>query len=120
MGSASSTKTGGKYNLVMVGNPGTGKSTLLNGLIGKYEFKSGVSFGKGLTSRLDKHEHNNVVYMDTPGLADTEMREEAATAIHEAMMQGGNYKIIFVVNLEAGRVSPEDVTTMSWSWKCFR
>jgi hypothetical protein len=35
--------------LLMLGNPGTGKSTLLNALIGKVVFRSGVSFGRGMT-----------------------------------------------------------------------
>jgi GTPase Era involved in 16S rRNA processing len=37
---------------IFVGKPGTGKSTLLNALIGKPVFRSGIKFGTGLTSSL--------------------------------------------------------------------
>ena len=48
-----------KYT-IFVGNPGTGKSCLLNGLLGSNVFKSGVSFGKGnlpLFSLFDMRTH---------------------------------------------------------------
>ena len=41
----------GGTNFLLIGNPGTGKRTILNGLIGRLAFKSGQ-------------------YMDTPGLSD--------------------------------------------------
>jgi len=84
----------------------------LNALTGKANFESGISLGRGLTATLQKHEYNGVVYMDTPGLADVEMRDEAAKHITEALRQNGQYQIFFVVNLNAGRISPADKTTM--------
>merc|ERR1719343_285614 len=39
-------------NFIVVGNPGVGKSTILNGLVGSAKFESGVSFFGGLTSKL--------------------------------------------------------------------
>ena len=44
--------TGGT-NFLLIGNPGTGKSTILNGLIGRLAFKSGVSYGSGMTYQFD-------------------------------------------------------------------
>jgi len=104
-------------NFLLIGNPGSGKSTILNGLIGKQSgkalFRSGLSYGKGMTYQLDRHQVGPHTYMDTPGLADTKLREAAAKAIEEALKCGkGNYKIFFVMTLQNGRVKAEDVATM--------
>merc|ERR1712070_51924 len=50
--------------------------------------------------------------MDTPGLADAKLRAQAAQAISEALKNTGNYRIFFVITLEAGRVRPTDVATI--------
>ena len=83
-----------RTNILFLGNPGKGKSTLLNGLMGKVGFKSGVSLFTGLTSELNKVEVDGLVYLDTPGLADADqnMREKAAKAVTEALQQSGTYK----------------------------
>merc|ERR1711871_1496484 len=99
-------------NFLVVGNPGVGKSTILNSIVGKAVFKSGVSYGKGLTFELDTVKEGAHTYMDTPGLADMQMRKQAAAAITQALKLEGNYKIIFVVTLESGRLRPADKTTM--------
>ena len=57
-------------NILVVGNPGAGKSTILNTLLQKAQFKSGASLGVGLTFRFDKFQENGITYMDTPGLCD--------------------------------------------------
>lgn len=99
-------------NLLVVGNPGTGKSTLLNCLLGRALFRSGVSYGRGMTFEFEWHAVPPHTYMDTPGLADDQLREQAAAAITEALQCGGYYKIIFVVMLANGRVRAEDTATM--------
>lgn len=50
--------------------------------------------------------------MDTPGLQDFEMRKQAAVAITEALRKGGNYKIVFVITLEARRIRATDIGCM--------
>lgn len=97
---------------LLIGNPGTGKSTILNGLIGKSKFKSGISYGSGMTYQLEKVEEGWHTFMDTPGLSDVKRRDDAAKAITEALKQNGHYKIFFVITLQNGRVRPEDVATM--------
>merc|ERR1712217_380034 len=100
-------------NLIFCGNPGAGKSTLLNGLVGKVEFKSGVSVGKGLTFQFDKCQcADGLTYMDTPGLSDVKLRKQAADAIAQALRSGGFYRVFFVVTLEAGRFKADDLTTI--------
>ena len=75
-------------------------------------FQSGISFGAGMTFKLDKEEHNGITYLDTPGLSDIKIRKQAAEAITKALKQGGTYQVFFVITLEAGRVRPEDMTTI--------
>ena len=100
-----------RYRL-FIGNPGVGKSTLVNCLAQKILFKSGVSIGSGMTYQMERQEHGGIVYMDTPGLADIKIRKAAAEAITTALKQNGMYQIFFVVTLEAGRVRPQDLVTM--------
>ena len=104
--------------IIFVGNPGTGKSTLLNGLLGdeKARFKSGVSFGEGLTCVLQWVQDRKTKYWygDTPGLSDVNLRQVAAEEITKALKTGKDeYKIVFIITEEAGRVRPIDITTIT-------
>ena len=100
-----------QYRL-FIGNPGVGKSTLVNCLAQKVLFKNGVSVGSGMTYQMERREHDGIVYMDTPGLADIRLRKAAAEAITRALRQNGMYQIFFVVTLESGRVRPQDLATI--------
>ena len=99
--------------IVMIGNPGGGKSTLLNGLAGEFLFKSGISVGRGLTCTLaEKRNKNGDHYIDTPGLEDVELRKQAAQAITQTLRRGGNFKVFFVVTIQDGRVLSQDATLL--------
>ena len=66
-----------------------------------------------MTFQLDIKKHKDgITYLDTPGLADIKLRQEAAEAITKALKQDGTYQVFFVITLEAGRVRPEDMTTI--------
>jgi len=102
-----------KLNTVLVGNPGVGKSTFLNGLLGMKKFESGIALGKGLTTVCQKEvDSQGNVYIDTPGLSDIKLRKQAAIEIKSALTNGGLFKIFFVITLEDGRIRPDDKTTM--------
>ena len=102
-------------NILFLGNPGKGKSTLLNGLIGRTVFKSGFSQFSGLTYELKKEVVDGVNYMDTPGLDDVneEMKKNAADAVTQSLKQNGVYKIFFVITLESGRFDTRDSTLIN-------
>lgn len=121
--------------VVFVGNPGAGKvrrfflvyvlskgsfylcetntkSSLLNALIGHACFECGTSIGTGLTTTASRVFHDGVAYIDTPGLADSQRRDDASKAItHALRFVNGHIGLFFVVTLDSGRVRPDDVDT---------
>eukprot|EP00178_Gracilaria_changii_P013247 TRINITY_DN37450_c0_g1_i1.p1 TRINITY_DN37450_c0_g1~~TRINITY_DN37450_c0_g1_i1.p1 ORF type:complete len:315 (+),score=39.29 TRINITY_DN37450_c0_g1_i1:33-977(+) len=100
---------------IFIGNPGVGKSFLLNSLLQEQKFQSGVSYGEGLTQtlQLEQDSHTpNTFWGDTPGLSDINRRKKAAEEIEKAMKQNGYYRIVFVLTLESGRFRPDDILTM--------
>jgi GTP-binding protein EngB required for normal cell division len=99
-------------NRLFLGNPGTGKSTLINCLVGASNLKSGLSWGGGLTQDYQCVDHDGITYMDTPGLADETIQKQAAKAITTALQQGGRYKLFFMMRLQNGRVVSEDLVTL--------
>ncbi|KAK1862183.1 hypothetical protein I4F81_004758 [Pyropia yezoensis] len=102
-----------KEHLVLVGDSGTGKSTLLSTIIGRPgAFHSGISAGTGLTAYLQTVEVDGRLYSDTPGLNDPAKKQDAADGIAEAIRLGGDVKILFVLTFESARVRQSSLDTM--------
>lgn len=104
--------TQGEY-LMFIGNPGVGKSAIINSLVGTRVAESGLSAGTGLTKFFSAYEHEGKQYFDTPGLEDIKLREQAAREIETALKKDGSYRLFFVITLESLRVKPADVTTIN-------
>lgn len=99
--------------VIFCGNPGVGKSTILNALVGDHKFPSGLAMGAGLTQQYKVLSLNDIEYVDTPGLADAVTGKSAATQISLALSEPDcTFTPIFVVTLEAGAVKPADVITI--------
>ena len=107
--------SGQKEIIVFLGNPGRGKSTLLNQVLGKHVFDAGYGV-KGVTTVASSVMFGNVTYTDTPGLNDAqkEQRERSAEEVKRVMDEGGAYRFFFVLNTtRAGRADKTDLTLVS-------
>ena len=96
---------------IFIGNPCNGKSTLLNILCGRNEFKGGFRRRYG----GDTVTIGDITCTDTPGLndADEGLRKQACADISRALKSGGNYKVIFVTGEKNGRVMVDDAAMMN-------
>jgi len=110
------------YQIILIGNPGSGKSTIGSTIAKTPQFfESGVSWASGKTKKfVSKTLSNGNYIIDTPGLEDVDLREKASQEIKKALSEtvipdskSPMYKIIFVVVLEAGRIRSEDVVTIN-------
>jgi GTP-binding protein EngB required for normal cell division len=97
--------------LVFIGNPGVGKSSLINALVGKDIAHSGLSLS-GITTKIQQIEHEGLILIDTPGLADIEFQEQASLEIEKSLKFSGLYRIFFVINIKSGRIIDKDCDTI--------
>ncbi|GLD97313.1 hypothetical protein PINS_up005997 [Pythium insidiosum] len=102
-----------RIRIVAIGNPGVGKSTFLNCLANQPAFRSGLSYGTGLTKTAAMVAIQNFLLVDTPGLCDMTIEKNAALEITRVLRSGGLFKLLFFVRLESGRLVTDDLVTLS-------
>ncbi|KAG0043027.1 hypothetical protein BGZ83_011929 [Gryganskiella cystojenkinii] len=113
----------GKTGVVLVGNPGVGKSSIHNALGGK--FRAGFSCASGLTRDITIQDvsidKRSFMLVDMPGICDTssekEKTEESLTDLHLSMLRdtlndGHAYVVIFVITPRNGRIDPSQLALM--------
>jgi GTPase Era involved in 16S rRNA processing len=102
--------------VILIGSPGTGKSTLINCLHRSVVSKSGMSIGSGLTLTCNEYRVGDRVLIDTPGLSDCdrEVRIKVAEDLRRVLQRysGKRVKIVFVFTLNEGRYQQQDDTCL--------
>ncbi|KAF9155524.1 hypothetical protein BG015_009605 [Linnemannia schmuckeri] len=106
-------------NLAIVGNPGVGKSSILNALGGNFDH--GYSAVSGLTTSVSKQQvtfsHIQLQLYDIPGIDDCSPDGNDSIVKHLQMVQdslneGGPFIILFVLKPTNGRIKPSDYMVM--------
>ncbi|KAF9099245.1 hypothetical protein BGX29_007227 [Mortierella sp. GBA35] len=110
----------GETSVVLVGNPGVGKSTILNALGGV--FPTGFSAVSGLTRDVSTArtivDGRKLRLVDIPGIHDVQVGDEQATQRHldilrDTLNDGSSYLIFFVIAPNNGRINSSDFTVMT-------
>jgi len=99
-----------KVRLILFGSPGKGKSTLGNCLLRKIAFSSGITTGGVLTTRVAEETCEDVVVVDTPGIANASAKSNLAiiNEVRKTLKQGNRCKIVFVVTEQQSRIHQAD------------
>ncbi|KAF9911868.1 hypothetical protein EC991_001772 [Linnemannia zychae] len=111
----------GETSVILVGNPGVGKSSILNALGG--DFNTGFSSVSGLTrdvstTSVTTSDGRKLRLVDIPGIFDCRVDDEHATERHldilrDTLNDGSSYVIFFVVAPRNGRIDPSDFAVMT-------
>lgn len=109
-----------RKGIAFLGNPGSGKSTILNTILEDVKSSSGVSTAKGLTEQVLCFETENMLYFDTPGLNDFKKRKLVGEDIQELLERKKSLRLIFVIKTTSGRVNPEDTLTIKIILDCIK
>ncbi|MHB9147779.1 MAG: U-box domain-containing protein [Candidatus Amoebophilus sp.] len=99
-------------SVTFYGQPGVGKSTLANSIFGEAIFESGTSLAGPITTHNQAQQHGGILYIDTPSLDNVEVRKKAAEDIEEALKSNKNYKVVFVLTLDSGKLRPADLVSI--------
>ena len=99
-------------HIVFAGNPGSGKSTIVNSCLGEIISSSGPPLINGYNRPFVSHRSGNDVYSDTPGLDELQGMEKTWQELSKVISKYDSLKIIFVITMECGRLRPSDVSMM--------
>ncbi|KNE69149.1 hypothetical protein AMAG_14006 [Allomyces macrogynus ATCC 38327] len=99
--------------VLFIGNPGTGKTTLINSVAGKIISKAGPVFVGGIM--FDDSQYtvvDGIKWVNTPGLPDIKQCKLGAKGIIKTLKQPGHYRLIFVFTEYGSCVNPLDLATL--------
>ena len=99
-------------HVVVSGNPGVGKSTILNSILGRYHFTAGVSGdGAGVTSQVTKvrYDYDGIYLVDTPGVSEVARSSDNMKTLINAISAQVKAKVMFIMTVDTGRIKPADV-----------
>lgn len=105
---------------IILGNPGVGKSTIHNTLLGKVSSPSGSKLGSSATKFIKKSRQGDFICIDTPGLVDVGKTHRSFNEVARAFRGPALIRLVFVCTLESGRVREADVTTLATISDSFR
>lgn len=115
-----------KTAVLLIGNSGTGKSTLLSQLSSK-EFVSGTSLRTGVTKNVREEEvqigRQRLVLIDVPGLYEpdeSETKHNANELTKALSKKGYDYKLYFVMKAENRGPLNSDLVMMSKVNQCIK
>ena len=103
-------------NIIVLGNPGSGKSAICNMLLHQSEHKDGLIFPSGdaddcISLTKDSETHNNIT--DTPGLAScAKDKTHDYDEVVKGLSKDGPHVLIFVITFRSGHVSSYDIFTI--------
>mmetsp|Transcript_80039 Transcript_80039/g.152168 ORF Transcript_80039/g.152168 Transcript_80039/m.152168 type:complete len:367 (+) Transcript_80039:132-1232(+) len=102
----------------LFGNSGSGKSALANCIAEEAVFRAGLGCGIGVTtsasqSSIKRGHFEGTHIFDLPGLAQAKRRREAARACNKLLTQQGTLKLVVVIKPSQGRISEEDIASLS-------
>ncbi|CAN8066856.1 unnamed protein product [Agarophyton chilense] len=99
--------------VILLGNPGCGKSTLLNTALGGVYFDSGTSVGHGILPSREEVRDGSTTFIDTPGLDDPMLREQAAQYISAQLSSEGIIKLVFIMKCDDLRIRGSDQAALN-------
>lgn len=96
----------------VVGNPGSGKSTILNSFMENIVNPSGIAQdGASVTKEKKSYEKDGITYIDTPGLSDPNTRSQMAKEIEKALKTAKRTAVVCILRGDGGRVNSDDLAT---------
>jgi GTP-binding protein EngB required for normal cell division len=100
-------------SIILIGPPETGKSTILNHLLGRRIFESGITPLGQLTDRVTEIKMSNEISLvDVPGLAVDKDEEKIAAMIDHLFDRTSITRIYFTATLTERRVSHSALSSM--------
>lgn len=103
------------FNIMFIGAPGSGKSTIINKFLGQQ--RSLIRKGMSITTKINKYHHKEYPFLlfDTPGFENMETKKQLIDLIknHHIKSEQKNYDsvhlILYVVNAEGRFFTQEDI-----------